>query len=732
MKYSGTIVVSLMLMGIAPAQHPQWKIWTPGNTGTQGDYSFAILVDSLGRLWAHGYQPYWHQGGLTMFDGRRWHNWSNVDSLCPSYLLRSFKPDRHGNIWMGSPVGLLKFDGTRFTTYNRSNVPGFPCDTVHDVDIDPSGNIWFAMENFNGNNGGIGRFNGTSWTFWKRGQGHPFPDPWNPVRAIACARNGDVWAGASSVGLARYRNGTWTYFDTLQYGVDDIVIDSSGVVWIAQTYLISYDNGIWRHHGSSGSLPVLGLTLRSAGGLWVGCPNGLFAYHNNTWTDQNWPGGFCYLAAESPDGSLWACGIGGVAQRVGGNWELFNISRTGLNDYWINGIDFDSRRNVWMSTGYGICTFDGEVWRNFNRFGGTMPWPYPTDIVRAAVEDLAGRIWVATYGAGLVVWNGTNWVTQYASGAEIGDVIRDSTGVIWAYEEFYPHGLYRIANGNLQTFDFTNSPLPGYVYGIGADQGGYIWVATLGGLVRTDGTNWEVYTPQNARMPGDGSCWAVSRDPNGDVWLCFSYLNNGQYTGLARFRRQDTTWTVFDSTNSPVRARTSHVAVTRSGIVWVSWFNGNIYPYRGALLRYDGTNWTVYNRDNSPLPHEQIYGIGIDSDENPWLSCASEGVAVFYDNPLSAEEHERLPAAGSGLSASPNPFRGSTTIRLGIPAAGDGEITIVDATGRAVRTLRVSRGASSLRWDGRDSSGRQLPAGVYFVRLADAAGRPVTRLALLQ
>jgi hypothetical protein len=714
----------LAVCAVAVGQRPEWKIWTPGNTGTQGDYSFAVLVDSAGRLWAHGYQPNWDQGGMVMYDGQRWYNWSTVDSLCPDEDLRSFKQDAAGNIWMGSKAGLLKFDGVGFTAYNRSTVPGFPCDTVQDVDIDTAGNVWLAMENFNGNNGGIGRFDGTNWTFWKRGQGHPFPAPWNPVRAIACAPNGDIWAGASSVGLARFSGGTWTYFDTLAHQVDDILIDSTGVVWIAQTYLISYDNGTWRDHGSSGSLPVLGLAPRSEGGLWVGCPNGLFSYHNGAWTNQNWPGGFAYLAAESPDGSLWACGIGGVAQRVGGNWQLYNISRTGLNDYWLYGIGFDSRRTVWMCGGYGISTFDREAWRNFNRYGGTQPWPYPTDILNAAVEGPDGKMWIATYAEGVVVWDGTDWVAQYIDGEVIGDVIRDSTGVMWAYEDFSTRGLYRIDNGVVRKFDYTNSPITSYVQGICADVGGYVWVATLNELIRTDGTNWEVYDTLTSGMPGTGRCWSPARSPDGTLWLSVDLTDWNPASGLARFDRRDTTWTLYDSTNSPVAAA-GISAVDGNGVLWHGFFRGDVFPYRGALLRFDGTDWTRYDRDNSPLPHEQIYDIAIDWDNNPWVSCASEGVAEIRWYPTGMAEPGTRVAAPARLNAFPNPFRGSTTIRLGSPRAGNGSLAIVDAAGRTVRALSFAAGAASVTWDGRDGAGRRVSPGVYFARVGAESRRLV-------
>src|SRR5512139_683502 len=116
------LAAMMSLVAFAAAQNLQWKIYKPTNTGTQGGYSLGVAVDSAGRLWANGHDPISHEGGLVMYDGARWHNWSTVDSLSPHHELRSFKKDADGNIWMGSGVGLLKFDGAAFTAYNRSTV----------------------------------------------------------------------------------------------------------------------------------------------------------------------------------------------------------------------------------------------------------------------------------------------------------------------------------------------------------------------------------------------------------------------------------------------------------------------------------------------------------------------------------------------------------------------------------------------------------------------------------
>jgi ligand-binding sensor domain-containing protein len=708
-----------VLVAAGIAQIPQWKIYKPTNTGAQGDYSFGVAVDAAGRLWANGHDPIWDEGGAVMYDGRVWHNWSTVDSAVPDEELTSFNVDSSGNVWCASTAGLSKFDGQSWTTYNRSNQPGFPCEAVTDIDVDSAGRVWFALSSVDSNAGGVGRFDGDSFKFWNSYTGLPWPGHTEYVLSIGCGPGGVVYAGAAGVGVARYENGIWTYLsDSVTGDVDAIVVDSTGVAWFAMQVLLSYDQGVWSDHGFSGSLPILGLARRKAGGVWVGAPNGLFSYSNGTWTSMNWPGSFCYAAAESPDGSVWAGGIGGIAHYSGGRWVLYNTQNVGLTNRWINGIDFDSNHNVWVSTsGGGIDRFDGETWMGFNPYnGGMFPWPYPTDAVQASVEGTDGNIWVGTYGQGVAVWDGSDWIRRYMETWVIDDIVRDSTGGLWCMAS---SGLYHFEGDTWRRFDFLNSPLPSYVTGVCADEGGYVWVTNLGGLFRTDGVNWEFWTPESAGMPGTGNCTSPARAPDGTLWMEAAVGTGDPRSALLHLRPDDTTWTVYDSTNSPLEAW-GVVAVTGQNVVWVG-YSRDTYPPRGGVARFDGSNWTLYDRDNSPLPGEAIYDISIDWNDNPWISCASEGMAVIYDNPLPIEESREPQATSFKLSAFPNPFRGTTTIRLDAPMMRDGEVTIVDAAGRVVRTLRVGEAAKSVLWDGRDGKGGLVQSGVYFVR-ANASG----------
>lgn len=83
------------------------------------------------------------------------------------------------------------------------------------------------------------------------------------------------------------------------------------------------------------------------------------------------------------------------------------------------------------------------------------------------------------------------------------------------------------------------------------------------------------------------------------------------------------------------------------------------------------------------------------------------------------------PIATARLRVAPNPARGPVRIEFDLPAAGPVEGAIFDPAGRLVARLPVGTrpaGRHALDWDGGESSGSPVAAGLYFLRLATPSG----------
>jgi hypothetical protein len=98
----------------------------------------------------------------------------------------------------------------------------------------------------------------------------------------------------------------------------------------------------------------------------------------------------------------------------------------------------------------------------------------------------------------------------------------------------------------------------------------------------------------------------------------------------------------------------------------------------------------------------------------------------------SVEPHQVGSTGDLDLVSLPNPSRQVTTIRYTIPSASGVTLRVYDAAGRLVRALvdqsALTAGERSVTWDGRDTSGQHVAAGVYLVRLEAAGDRKTERI----
>jgi hypothetical protein len=87
------------------------------------------------------------------------------------------------------------------------------------------------------------------------------------------------------------------------------------------------------------------------------------------------------------------------------------------------------------------------------------------------------------------------------------------------------------------------------------------------------------------------------------------------------------------------------------------------------------------------------------------------------------------------LQATPNPAFPQSTVRFSVSVDTDVSLSVYDVRGRLVSVLQeglAPAGEHEVVWRGLDRSGRELPAGVYFCRLATPNGAAVQKIVLLR
>ena len=82
-----------------------------------------------------------------------------------------------------------------------------------------------------------------------------------------------------------------------------------------------------------------------------------------------------------------------------------------------------------------------------------------------------------------------------------------------------------------------------------------------------------------------------------------------------------------------------------------------------------------------------------------------------------------------------NPFNPSTTIRYDLPEASSVSLIIYDMMGREVATLisgQVDAGYHLMQWDGTNSIGSSVSAGVYIYTIQAGKHRDVNKMIYLK
>jgi photosystem II stability/assembly factor-like uncharacterized protein len=150
-----------------------------------------------------------------------------------------------------------------------------------------------------------------------------------------------------------------------------------------------------------------------------------------------------------------------------------------------------------------------------------------------------------------------------------------------------------------------------------------------------------------------------------------------------------------------------------------------------------GAHWT---KDSAGLPNCAVYDLRVDPvnalivagthGRGSWSSALARGAVV-------ARVARAASAPGVATSSlepiAPSPSRTPVTIAFTLARPARASVRVYDVSGRMRRVLdegERSAGVHRLTWDGNDSAGRAVGAGVYFARL-DVEGASFTRRLVL-
>ena len=550
--------------------------------------------------------------------------WQTKDGL-PQQTVQAVAQTPDGFLWIGTTGGLLRFDGSRFVTFDRGNSPAFQENSVFSLMTANDGSLWIGTE-------GGGLIHLQNGGFRHYGPAEGLRDGF--VRSILQSHDGKIWIGtdnglfrlsADGTGMAERMDGSAAIPDLT---VHAIAQTHDGTIWVGGSRLVAL------HDGSATDYPLAGeyseTTVKSIletrdGTIWVGTVSGLQRLTKGGKKFEKFVEiqGTVRTLLETSDGALWIGTIGqGVYRLRDGRLELVD-SRVpnvlGLPSKTVLSLFEDLEHSLWLGTQAGVARFSSSSVR-------LVPLPDASDSDFETISlDQDGSLWVA--GTGLShLKNGvaTPKVFQELHGARVRNVFRSRDGALWIGTD--GRGLFRLSQGVTTHYTMAEGLVNNFIRGILETRSGDLWIGTDGGVSRLSHGGFSSYKVKQGLVYS--SVRSLLQDSAGDIWF-------GTDRGLSHFANDH--FVQDAATLALANEKVWALHQSASGALWFGTPDNGLYRY------IPGDAKLMHYSSEQGLASNSVYSLLEDSRNRFWMSGAN-GVNIVSISDL--ENLVKTPASG--------------------------------------------------------------------------------------
>ena len=611
--------------------------------------------------------------------------WTADDGL-PQNSIYGIAQTGDGYLWLATVDGLARFDGVRFTVFNKSNSPGIV------------------------NNRFISLFE---------------------------AAGGDLWAGTEESGIVRFSSGRFEHFGA-EAGVPRTVrwiesdTDDVGTIFHGPGETTRFRDGVFSRFDEQSKFSLAGPASTSSEKII--CRRNSEDKFSECFVDERWqsfsladgssPEKFLSVVQErNPDGStpirfvsaakeangnVWLITVDGrLAEAENGRVTRVYDESDGLPKYPLNLM-------VGLRLGLVAKDADESLWlvdlpsmqKELLLKKGDGSFPLDKLAFLSTYADREGNLWFGTISDGLFRAR-KQFITAYSESEGLTDkvvypIYQDRAGTIWLGAN---NGLYRRENDK---FVFIKSSEDFLVSAISEDDAGRILISNYGALYVQDGNEFVPF--EQDKISAVGFIYAIHTDGENALWIgsagglrrlkegvvtSFSIADGlagndvktiiearggglwiGTYDGLTRFENgRLTSWREADGLPSrTVRALYEEA----DGTLWIG-------SYDGGLARFRGGKFTHYNTKTG-LPNDGAFQILEDDNRNFWISSNrgiyrvnKDELNDFADGKISRVNSTAYGKSDGMLNAECNGGRSPAGIR-----ASDGRLWFPTQDGVAV------------------------------------------------
>jgi len=631
--------------------------------------------------------------------------WAAEKGLPPGDVF-AITQDLDGYLWLGTPTGLLRFDGSRFTPWAPADpAAALPNGPVHALVVSPDGSLWVGL----GGGGGVVRIHGAEVVRHSQTDGAP-----PGVTAMIQDRQGAIWVAARR-GLFRLSGGRWTLMGKGDgYGGAEafsLYEDRAGRLWAGTAA------GVYRRTKDvfelidPSSVNVQSMAEDASGAIWITDSREVLKKLSTRASPQHKPDirlptGAWRLLRDG-HGQIWAAAFGGGLLRVRDPMGASAVIERFEYEHRLAGsprsLYEDREGNLWVGMRGGLIRLSESSFSSVAPLEGLT-----NDGVRTAAVGTDGSVWVAT-GHGLNRFSGSER-TAYSLSQTMA-LHSDRRGTLWVSGA---RQISRLLNGRFEAVAIPDTISTGRVMALTTDAQDTLWLCTsLRGVMSWDGKVVSRFEEQPD--VANRGCQSIYTDSQGRVWV-------GLLSGGAAVYDKGT-FRSFGARDGFTRGTVLAIAEDKSGAVWFSTSAG--------VSRFRNGRITAVTQANAPLT-DLVPVLVEDLEGYIWVGVNS-GASVLRFHPTEVDKVTANPSYQLEYSLydeSDGMQQGSQTWQSGVGGVrgGDGRLWVATGVGMTVidpRNLPPTRRPPPPRIEGITADGRRvtpardlaLPSGTSTIRI---------------
>jgi signal transduction histidine kinase/ligand-binding sensor domain-containing protein len=522
---------------------------------------------------------------------------------------------------------------------------GFP-HTPNMITQTSDGYIWIST------GGSLFRFDGVTMTPVPPQKSFPTDEG---INWLLGSRDGSLWMGTYN-GLYRLKDGEAFSLPIKRGGVESILEDRDGAIWITRTRVRTLEGSLCRIVGndakcyakdkSDGNPASFATALAkdSSGDIWFGCQmlcrwNGnSISHYMEEQIDHPSGDGVVALAAGLA-GSVWVAmdGVGpGLGVRHYNNGSFMSYVVPGFDGATIRAVSLllDRDQTLWVGTeSQGLYHIhDGRA----DHYGAAQG--LTGDDVNSIYEDREGNLWITT-DKGVDLFRDIP-VLSFSSteglrgGSEVRALIARNDNSLWVGLKG-ALGLIRPDSVSL-TMMADGRPIQD-VYALLEDHLGQVWLGiNTTVMVHQLGRFFEIKGQDGRRLDRIGKIFSFTEDIDGNIWA-IGYDDPKHVTHLLRIRDRRVQEDIDLSSRVP---HAHFLGADPAGGIWIGTGDGKLAHHQNGVANI------ISNGRSGAAAAVRMFSFSVDSAGVVW-GGTSEGLYRWDHGTLSVmDSHNGLPCSG--------------------------------------------------------------------------------------